>query len=732
MKRLTPLLLFSLCFQWIYSQEQRPTLPEYDVHRIHGPIELDGNDLDSVWQDIPYSTPYWEYFPLDTGYSKNTTQFKIAADENNLYILVKCYSSGEKYVTPSLRRDFRAGGSDNITFLIDPNGDRTTAYFFGMNPYGVMREGLVSNGGADVRDFTVAWDNKWKGVSTIYKKYWIAEMAIPFKTLRYNKEVRTWRLNSYRFDTQSQSSMTWTHIPRNQGIFGLAFMSLIHFDHVLPDPGSNISLIPYGLVSRDRDFLTSPKSTIGGNIGGDIKIGLTPSMNLDLTANPDFSQVEVDQQVTNLTRFEISLPETRQFFQENADLFANFGNENIRPFFSRRIGISFDTLTQTNVLNTIYAGARLSGKIAPNLRAGLLNMTTAGDKSNGLPAYNYSILSLQRPVYSRSNISLQLINKQTFEHHYAESLYDKFNRVAALEYNLASSNNEWTGKAFYQRSFSPVDKNNPEVFGTQLMLSRKKYRLVWNQEHVGEGFNAQVGFVPRTNYTRIVPHAALVFLPTKGIFATHGPFVESELIWSPGLGKTDHSFALGWEGTMRSISPFTASLAHQYTYLFSDYSPSGKGKSLPKGSSYRYINFKADVGTDRRKVVSSEFLIQAGQFYNGSILSISSFFNIRYHQYFTLTGTLNYNRVNMPAPYSSNDIWLIGPRIDYTMSRNFFLTGFFQYNSLADNININARLQWRYAPVSDFYIVYTDNYYAENFKIKNRALVAKLTYWLNM
>ncbi|MBL0110281.1 MAG: hypothetical protein IPP42_05195 [Saprospiraceae bacterium] len=100
--------------------------------------------------------------------------------------------------------------------------------------------------------------------------------------------------------------------------------------------------------------------------------------------------------------------------------------------------------------------------------------------------------------------------------------------------------------------------------------------------------------------------------------------------------------------------------------------------------------------------------------------------------YLELTDTINYNKIQMHAPYSSNEIWLLGPRIDLTATRNFFLTGFFQYNSLAENVNINARLQWRYAQVSDFYIVYTDNYYPDQWNLKNRSIVAKMTYWLNM
>ncbi len=712
------------------AQEARPNTPEYLIHAIDQTITLDGNEEDPAWQSIDYSTPYWEFFPMDTAYSPHTSQFKMAIDKNNLYILVKCHSIDNHYVTPSLRRDFRAGGSDNITFLIDPNGDRTTAYFFGVNPYGVMREGLLSNGGADVKDFTVSWDNKWNSVCKIYDGYWIAEIVIPFKTLRYRKELRTWRMNSYRFDTQTLSSMTWSHIPRNQWIFGLAFMGTMRFESDLPDPGSNISLIPYTLASRTREVNTKSMANLA--IGGDLKIGLTPSMNLDLTVNPDFSQVEVDQQVTNLTRFEISFPETRQFFQENSDLFSNFGNENIRPFFSRRIGISFDTLTNTNVLNTILAGARLSGKLTPKLRTGLLHMTTAGDMVNGLPSYHYSILSMQRQLFSRSNLSFQFINKQTFDKSYAGQLYDQHNRVAAIEYNLASSNNEWNGKAFYQRSFSPVQGKNPQTFGTQLLLLKKTYRIIWNHEQVGEGYDAQVGFIPRTNYTRLRPNIGLVYLPVRGPVASHGPFIEADWIWSPGLGKTDRNYAIGWEGQMRNVSRFEGTISHNYTYLFSDFSPAGIGRKLLKGTDFNYINFKGMYGTDRRKAISSEFIAQIGQFYNGSIFSLTSMFMIRHQPYLALTGTLNYNKINMPAPYADNEIWLIGPRIDLTMTRNFFITGFFQYHSLADNININARLQWRYAPVSDFYIVYTDNYFPGNFNLKNRALVAKLTYWLNM
>ena len=133
-------------------------------------------------------------------------------------------------------------------------------------------------------------------------------------------------------------------------------------------------------------------------MGVDVKVAITSSLNLDLTVNPDFSQVEVDQQVTNLERFELFFPERRQFFLENGDLFTNFGYANIRPFFSRRIGLGVP----------IRFGARLSGKLNKDWRMGVMDMQTASVDEIGLPAQNFAIVSLQRRVFARSNIGVYL------------------------------------------------------------------------------------------------------------------------------------------------------------------------------------------------------------------------------------------------------------------------------------------------------------------------------------
>ena len=128
-------------------------------------------------------------------------------------------------------------------------------------------------------------------------------------------------------------------MPRQFPTASMAYSGNLVWDEEPPSPGTNISVIPYALGGVSKNYEQNTDTKFTNKFGADIKIGITSSLNLDLTINPDFSQVEVDRQVTNLDRFELFFPERRQFFLENGDLFANFGYAGIRPFFSRRIGL---------------------------------------------------------------------------------------------------------------------------------------------------------------------------------------------------------------------------------------------------------------------------------------------------------------------------------------------------------------------------------------------------------
>ena len=219
------------------------------------------------------------------------------------------------------------------------------------------------------------------------------------------------------------------------------------------------------------------------------------SLNLDLTVNPDFSQVEVDQQVTNLTRFEISLPERRQFFIENSDLFSSFGDDrDSNPFFSRRIGIARD-IDGNSIQNDIVAGVRLSGKINSNTRIGILSMQTAEDIANEIPTRNNSVFTVQQKMFSRSNLSVMLINKQATKDYDFLANEDRYNRVLGIDYNLASADNTWVGKYFLHKSFSPdvVDKDMSAGATTQYNSRNWNFRA--GAVFVGENYRTDLGFL---------------------------------------------------------------------------------------------------------------------------------------------------------------------------------------------------------------------------------------------
>ena len=746
------LLFTSLAYAQTSSAELDEILdvPSLTIKKTREKIIPDGKLDEAIWNDSDLMDNFWQQFPADSTPATGQTEIRMLYDDNFLYIGVKCYSNGENYVTPSLRRDYRFPGSDNVSMVFDTYNDKTNALMFGMNPFGVQREALIANGGRQGSDFEGSWDNKWFGDAHIYGDYWTAEFAIPFNTLRFNEGSEKWRFNCYRSDTQHNEWSTWARIPRNRLVMDLSFMGDLHWEEPLEKTGSNFSLIPYAITSATRDFEDENQNSTDwtGNIGGDAKIAVTSGLNLDLTLNPDFSQVEVDQQVTNLNRFEILFPERRQFFLENADLFNSFGISRVNPFFSRRIGISIDTTTGQNIQNTILYGARLNGKLNDNLRVGLLNMQTAKQEESGLPAFNYTVATLQQKVFNRSNVSFIFVNKDAINGEEGSDLYNKYNRVAGLEYRLASPDGKWTGKAYYHQAFTPTDEEHKFTQGFILQYLKRKYRIELAELFIGDGYTAEVGFVPRRDYMLLSPEFQVYFYPEKGLINTHSIAIDTRFFFQAGKADTDFKLPdwsmsewqvqADWAFQLNNNTRGQLSANITDLTLLNAFDPTrlqDEGVELAAGSRHQFISFEGNYTSDNRKKFIYSLRPNIGQFFNGFRAGMGGTLTMRYQPYGSIGLAFDYNFIELEAPFEPVNIWLIGPRIDLTFTKDLFLTAFIQYNNQLDNLNINTRFQWRFAPVSDFFIVYTDNYLVDSmtqFGARNRALVAKVTYWLNL
>ncbi|KAB7727549.1 hydrolase [Rudanella paleaurantiibacter] len=720
-------LLLLVCLGWLslpaWGQKKNDAF-QYHISRATSPIRIDGAADEAAWQSAQLATDFYMVLPMDTSRARIRTDVRMAYDDNNLYMVAICYHpENQPYVVESLRRDWNFGKNDNFLLFLDTFDDQTNGFSFGANAVGAQWDGLMFEGAK----INTSWDNKWYSVVRNYPDRYVFEVAIPFKTIRYKKGVTRWGVNFSRQDLTSTEKSSWTPIPRQFPTASLAYTGTLVWDQAPPQAGPNISVIPYVLGSTARDFSKTGRPAPEATIGGDAKVALTSSLNLDLTVNPDFSQVEVDRQVTNLDRFELFFPERRQFFLENGDLFANFGYTNIRPFFSRRIGLGVP----------IRYGARLSGKLNKDWRIGVMHMQTGEVDDVNLPRQNFTVAALQRRVAARSNVGLLMINKQSMNYEPRENFpsYSQYNRNLGLEYNLASANNLWTGKALYLKSFSPNSQPDNGVMAGNLQYNNRKWLINGQYEYVGTNYNPEVGYVPRRGYQKFNAQIGYLFFPKGGSILSHGPQLNTTVFMNTKLDRqldNEHYILYGLQ--FRNKSTFAGWVASNFVRLLADLDPTNSGKArLGTGTLHYWRAWGTEFVSRPQSMFTYGFSTRYGGFYDGGTrLNITTDMAYRIQPYASLALTSSYNRIDLPNLSGLTTFWLVGPRLDLTMTNTLFVTAFMQYNEQAKNVNLNTRVQWRYKPASDLFIVYTDNYLPENFRVKNRALVFKLTYWWNV
>ena len=735
MKYFLTLSTFLLFVHYNLSSQSR----EIIVKTTDKSIVIDGLGNDEAWKEANEIGDFFQYFPADTSKANYQTSVKIIRDRNNLYFLAKSFTKDQNIVVPSLRRDWTGWGIDNLTFLFDTFNDQTNGFQFGTNPEGVQRESLMSNGMNDWRrDNNSSWDTKWETEAQIYDGYILNEIKIPLKFLNFPEGSKSWGLNINRYNSSENEWTNWIQRPRNQFIHSLAYLGKMTFEEPLGKSKAPLAIIPYinGITFKDFENETKFNNL---SFGGDAKVPIGNGLNLDLTVNPDFSQVEVDDQIVNLTRFEVSLPEKRQFFIQNSDLFSNYGNaRDALPFFSRRIGVAKDK-NGNNIENKIIAGARLSGKIDENWRIGFLHMKTDEDIENEIPSNNNTVFSLQKKVFTRSNISFLMINRETTKEYDFIEESEKYNRLVGLDYNLASPDNKYTGRAYFHKSFNPdtQKEDNNNSFGINLERNTRNSSIEFGSSFLGNDFKSDLGFIRRTDIFKINPEYKFKFYPKDknlnqfdisfGLWSTFRPndnYRNSDRTFSPALSFVYKS------GVRMSLRFYD-----RLTYLYKDFDPTGLNPNnpIPGGQNYKYTSVKFSYQSDSRKTLNFRIEPDFGQFYTGMKYSIENTLNWRIQPFMNTSLSLNYDHIDLGDDFSSENLWLIRPKIDFTFTKNIFWTSYVQFSSQSENLGINSRFQWRFAPLSDLYIVYNDNYFTNNsLAPRLRSLNLKLTYWLNI
>jgi hypothetical protein len=705
-------------------------------------IEIDGVLSEGIWDRLPVADGFWMSFPVDDRKVEERlqTEVRMCSDGEYLYIGAVCYGP-EDYVIKTLKRDAEFWDSDAFGVVIDPVNEKTNGFTFGVSPAGVQTEYLVTGQTGRREDLepgrlrkgvNLAWDNKWFAEVSNYPDHWVVEIAIPFKSLRFKENQSNWGINFFRRDASTNTIHTWAPVPIEFNETDLGYTGVLSWESAPEKTPRNFSIIPYVRAGVSKDYQADTPADPIFQAGLDAKVPVTSSMNLDLALNPDFSQVEVDEQVVNLTLFDIRLPEKRLFFLENDDVFGDFGINPMRPFFSRKIG-----LDENGAPIPILYGARLSGNVNENLRMGVMNLQTR--QQENFLAQNYTVAAFHQRVLARSVVKGYLQNRDALK---AEG--PDYNRLGGLEFLYQSQDGRFQTFGGYSKSLSPGMTRKSSAFHTGISYDNRNISAYSNLSGMGENYRADMGYLLGQRYYdaerdtsiyvgfyHLFTRLTYTFYPENSrrilsheFHAQH--IYDGDTVLSMLQNEVKARYTLKFKSTAQARIAYTngqVNLLYPFRFI--------SGDPLPVGI-YHNNETELSFQTDQRSLFSVKGLASYGSFYGGTRTRLQLQLKYRAQPWGNFSVNFEQNDLKFPAPYGEDNLFLISPRIEINFSRSLFWTTFLQYNTQFDNFNINSRFQWRFAPMSDFYVVYTDNYAVEFWGPKNRAVVIKLNYWFSL
>ena len=715
-------LIIALLIASIEPAAHAQTVPLTKIHKNRkmvavavpdGVIKLDGDLSEPEWKLAEPATDFIQRLPHTGKPATERTEVRILYDQNSIYVGVDCFdSAGEEGITiKDIRPDFYTLDSDGFQVVFDTFDDDRNCFLFGINP-GAARFDMQI--GSDGTASNTAWNGIWWVKTRIDHDGWHAEIAIPFTTLRFNKNGdQIWGVNFERRVRRKSEDSYWAPLP---AAFRLGRISLAGTLAGLKGirQGRNLYVKPYVSASIPRRSDGSMGFDPTG--GGDAKWGLGSQLTLDLTINTDFSQVEADEEQINLTRYNLFFPEKRDFFLENASLFkvgrtrpfVSQPRPDFVPFFSRRIGISND-----GELIPILGGARLTGR-AGKYTLGVLSMET--DAIEGIPRTNYSVVRVRRDILGKSDVGGFFTSKLDADGGY--------NRSFGADINLNFFKNlDVSSYVFKTDSPGEHDRNWASYFEVGWkddFLDLSARRLA-----VGENFDPQMGYVSRTAMIKNAGDFELTFRPREKLPWVRylGPAVLVEYITDPEYSPETKNLNTFFDMVLKNGSQFQAGRIASFERLEKPFKIHLDQK-IPAGD-YRFDDYYLSFVTDRNHLLGGSFRIDSGGFYDGDRRSVIMGADLRPGYKFTAGLSWNHNDVHLPGGNFTTS--LIGARLGYSFSTRHYFNALIQYNSDTKDVSSNLRLNLFHTPTNDFYFVYNERRSSTG-DLLDRAIILKLTH----
>ena len=688
------------------------------AHRTDQPIEIDGQLDEPSWALAEPVSDFVQSEPHEGGSPSERTEVRVVFDDENVYIGAYLYDSEpDKILINDLRRDFNTYEGDVFGIAIDAFYNQTTSLAFFTSPGGPKQDNQALGDG---RYINTSWDGIWFTASRLQEDGWSCEMAIPFKTLRFEaKENQIMGINFKRRIRRKAEDLYWSLVPRRYTVHRQSLAGDLLFREKI-EPGRNLQLKPFVTThfSQDPSDIANPNEwTLDGGI--DVKYSITPGLTLDGTYNTDFSQVEVDTEQINLTRFSLFFPEKREFFLENANLF-QFGDvpaergasrtEETQLFYSRRIGLSSEGQPLP-----ILGGARLSGRIG-HVALGLFNIHQ--EEFDESPSNNFTVMRLRYDVLENSDIGAIFITREGGND-------DDYNRSYGVDANLQFSQNLRVN-SYLARTESP----NMEGRDFQGKISSQwddGFLLIRGLfADIGENFNPEVGFAPRTGVRTYQYNLALKPRPGGGFIREFHPHSHTKYYTDRSnttLTKDSH-YAL--EIKFADRSTFEVSHNPQFERLTVPFQLR-EDITIPPGD-YSFDEFKVQYTSDRSQLLSASFNLENGGFFDGSRTSVAFSGDLLIKPRFTAGVDYEYNFVDVEEGSFRADLYALW--VHYSFSPRMFADLFVQYNTDSGRILTNARFNLIHRPLSDISLVFTEERLTGLATDVSRAVIFKYTHVL--
>jgi hypothetical protein len=682
--------------------------PAVNATRTERTIAIDGLLDDAGWADATATTDVWVQTIPDPGMpASEPTTLRLLYDDTHLYIGAVLHDSDpHNLAVPGLEQDFDTPSSDMFGVALDTYHDRQNGFLFAVNPAGAVWDAQAFN---DQRDLIPAWEGIVDVRTSVNDSSWIVEMAIPFATLRFTPGdgEQVWGVNFSRRIRRRNEDAIWAPIPLQYRVYKFSMAGTLEGLSQLPR-GRNLWFKPYAAGSR-LDGAGFESARNDGDVGLDVKWGLTPRMTLDLTVNTDFSQVEVDQEQVNLTRFSLFFPERRDFFLENEGTFAftdvairNYRTgsspRSFRLFNSRRIGLS-----DGREVLPIGGGARLTGRIGERLEVGFLDMQTRsvgalGDGS-GYTAENFAVARVKGHLGGGTTIGGMVVNRQET----GETPSAAYNRSYGVDANVQVGQN-----ALVSAYWARTDDSAPVGDDANIGMLQAAWRTVfWDAsalfKQVGDGFDPRTGFIDRRAvrryYATVGAHPQI---GQMGILDVN-PYVDADVYTNLSGDLETRTVEAGAVLSFLGGGTVTATVADRYERLFD--ATSIAGASVAAGE-YDWWEPSVRVSTAGNKALSGGGGVQWGDFYDGTRFSVSANMRYRPNEHLSFDVGAQHNDLTLGGTSFTAD--LFNGRVRYAHDTRTFFMAFLQYNESTEELIANVRFNLIHAPLSDVFIVYTE------------------------